>query len=75
MLSRYACVACRHTEILYYTWWCIQKGRHLLWQLMVYKRNSKFFDLSELVEELISMGLMDTLEKYYNKLLEKQALQ
>jgi len=40
---------------------------------MVYKRNTKFIDLSELVEELSSLGLTDTLEKYYNKPLEKQA--
>ena len=41
--------------------------------LMVYKRNSKFIDLSELVEDLSSLGLEDTLQKYYNKPLEKQA--
>ena len=41
--------------------------------IMVYKRNSKFIDLYELVEELSSLGLMDTLQKYYNKPLEKQA--
>jgi len=41
--------------------------------LKVYKRNSKFIDLYELVEELGSLGLMDTLQKYYNKPLEKQA--
>jgi hypothetical protein len=41
--------------------------------LMVYKRNSKFIDLSELVEDLSSLGLTDTLQKYYNKPLEKQA--
>jgi len=40
---------------------------------MVYKRNTKFIDLSELVEELSSLGLTDTLQKYYNKPLEKQA--
>ncbi len=40
--------------------------------LFVYKRNSKFIDLSELVEDLSSLGLMDTLQKYYNKPLEKQ---
>jgi len=41
--------------------------------LKVYKRNSKFIDLYELVEELSSLGLMDTLQKYYNKPLKKQA--
>ena len=40
--------------------------------LLVYKRNSKFIDLFKLVEDL-SLGLMDTLQKYYNKPLEKQA--
>lgn len=30
--------------------------------LMVYKRNSKFIDLSELVEKLSSLGLADTLK-------------
>jgi len=41
--------------------------------IMVYKRNSKFIDLYELVEELSSLGLIDTLQKYYNQPLEKQA--
>jgi hypothetical protein len=45
---------------------------HGMATLTVYKRNSKFIDLSELLEDL-SMGLMDTLQKYYNKPLEKQA--
>jgi hypothetical protein len=40
--------------------------------LTVYKRNSKFIDMFELVEDL-SLGLMETLQKYYNKPLEKQA--
>jgi hypothetical protein len=39
--------------------------------LMVYKRNSKFLDLSELVEDLSSLGLTGTLQEYYNKPLEK----
>ena len=51
-----------------------RKRRHFtMAKLMVYKRNTKFKDLSELVEELSSLGLTDTLEKYYNKPLEKQA--
>ena len=41
--------------------------------LMVYKRNSKFVDLSELVEKLSSLGLTDTLQKYYDKPFEKEA--
>jgi hypothetical protein len=31
-------------------------------------------DLSDLVEELSGLGLTDTLQKYYNKPLEKQAM-
>ena len=34
--------------------------------LMVYKRNSKFVDISELVEKLSSLGLTDTLKEYYD---------
>ena len=41
--------------------------------LMVYKRNSKFIDLSELVEKLSSLGLTDTLQKYYDRPFEKEA--
>ena len=52
---------------------CRKQGYFTMATLKVYKRNSKFIDLYELVEELISLGLMDTLLKYYNKPLEKQA--
>jgi hypothetical protein len=45
----------------------------LMAKLLVYKRNSKFIDLSDLVEELSSLGLTDTLQKYYSKPLEKEA--
>ena len=41
--------------------------------LHVYKRNPEFIDLSDLVEELSSLGLIDTLQKYYNKPLQKEA--
>ncbi|HJU78343.1 MAG TPA: hypothetical protein VJ599_02115 [Nitrososphaeraceae archaeon] len=41
--------------------------------LMVYKRNSQFIDLSELVEKLSSLGLTDTLKEYYNSPFKKQA--
>ena len=62
------------------TWKCyvyrivqgIKTFYHGMATLTVYKRNSKFIDLFELVEDL-SLGLMDTLQKYYNKPLEKQA--
>ena len=40
--------------------------------LTVYKRNSQFIDLVNLVEELGSLGLTKVLEKYYNKPLEKE---
>lgn len=40
--------------------------------LSVYKRNSIFIDLSDLVGEVSSVGLLDTLEKYYDKPLEKE---
>ena len=41
--------------------------------LRVYKRNSTFIDLANLVEQISSLGLVDALQKYYNKPLEKQA--
>jgi hypothetical protein len=40
--------------------------------LTVYKRNSQFIDLVNLVEELGSLGLTKVLEKYYNKPLERE---
>ncbi len=40
--------------------------------LSVYKRNSIFIDLSDLVGEVSSVGLLDTLEKYYDKPLERK---
>ncbi len=42
-------------------------------KLKVYKRNSKFIDLVELVGEISSIGLVESLEKYYNKPYEKEA--
>jgi len=42
-------------------------------KLSVYKRTSEFIDCSELVKELGDLGLMDTLQKYYNKPIEKEA--
>jgi hypothetical protein len=41
--------------------------------LRVYKRNSTFMDLANLVEEISRMGLVDALQKYHNKPLEKEA--
>ncbi|MGZ5471676.1 MAG: hypothetical protein ACXWFB_02155 [Nitrososphaeraceae archaeon] len=42
-------------------------------KLKVYKRNSNFIDLVELVGEISSIGLVESLEKYYNKPYEKEA--
>ncbi len=42
-------------------------------KLKVYKRNSKFIDSVELVGEISSIGLVESLEKYYNKPYEKEA--
>ena len=39
----------------------------------VYKRNSTFIDVSNLVEEISRLGLVDALQKYHNKPLEKEA--
>jgi hypothetical protein len=41
--------------------------------LMVYKRNSKFVDLTELVEKLSDLGLTDTLREYYGNPFRKEA--
>ncbi|MDQ4014100.1 MAG: hypothetical protein M3146_10305 [Thermoproteota archaeon] len=41
--------------------------------IRIYKRNSTFVELPNLVEELSNIGLADTLEKYYNKPLEHEA--
>jgi len=42
-------------------------------KLKVYKRNSKFLDLTDLVGEISSLGLVEALQKYYNLPLEKEA--
>lgn len=42
-------------------------------RLKVYKRNSKFLDLADLVGEISSLGLVEALQKYYNLPLEKEA--
>jgi hypothetical protein len=41
--------------------------------LRVYKRNLIFMDLADLVEEISSLGLVDALQKYHNKPLQKEA--
>jgi hypothetical protein len=40
--------------------------------LTVYKRNSQFIDIVDLVEELGSVGLTTVIEKYYNTPLERE---
>src|SRR5918995_7540559 len=42
-------------------------------KLKLYKRNSKFIDLVELVGEISSGGLVEGLQNYYNSPLEKEA--
>lgn len=41
--------------------------------IKVYKRNATFVDLTNLVEELSSIGLTEILKKYYNKPFEHEA--
>jgi hypothetical protein len=41
--------------------------------LRVYKRKSMILDLANLVEEISKIGLVNALQKYYNKPLEKEA--
>ncbi|MFL6442146.1 MAG: hypothetical protein ACJ702_09345, partial [Nitrososphaeraceae archaeon] len=41
--------------------------------LRVYKRNSTSMELTNLVEEISRLGLVDALQKYHNKPLEKEA--
>jgi hypothetical protein len=40
--------------------------------LRVYKRNSTFMDLAELVDQISGLGLVEALQKYHNKPLEKE---
>jgi hypothetical protein len=41
--------------------------------LRVYKRKSMIMDLANLVEEISRIGLVDALQKYHTKPLEKEA--
>ena len=41
--------------------------------LRVYKRNSTSIELTKLVEEISRLGLVDALQKYHDKALEKEA--
>jgi hypothetical protein len=42
-------------------------------KLKVYKRNSKFINMADLVGEISSLSLVAALQKYYNLPLEKEA--
>ncbi|MGB8937539.1 MAG: hypothetical protein WCC17_20810 [Candidatus Nitrosopolaris sp.] len=41
--------------------------------MAVYRRNSTIMDLTNLVEEISRLELVDALQKYHNKPLEKEA--
>ena len=41
--------------------------------LRIYKRKSAFIDVADMVEEISSLGLDDTLQKYHNKALQREA--
>jgi hypothetical protein len=41
--------------------------------LRVYRRNLTFLSLSDLVEEISKFGLVDTLQEYHKKPLEREA--
>jgi hypothetical protein len=41
--------------------------------LRIYKGNSTFMDVANLVEEISKLGLVDALQKYHNKPLEREA--
>jgi len=40
--------------------------------LRVYKRNSIFMDITQLIENLSQLGLTNALEKYFNKPIERE---
>ena len=41
--------------------------------LRIYKRNSVFIDVADLVEEISRLGIAEAMQKYNNKPLEKEA--
>ena len=41
--------------------------------LRVYRRNSTFLSLSDLVEEISKLGLVDALQEYHKKPLDREA--
>ena len=66
-------MAYANREMIYCTKYYTRGEGILMATIHLYKRNSKFIDLSNLVEELSNLGLTDTLQKYYNKPLQKEA--
>jgi hypothetical protein len=63
-----------HIVILPFTLYKKQRDRYFVMAILrVYKRNSTFMDLANLVEEISRRGLVDALQKYHNKPLEKEA--
>jgi hypothetical protein len=63
-----------HIVILPFTLYKKHRGYIFIMAILrVYKRNSTFMDLANLVEEISRMGLVDALQKYHNKPLEKEA--
>lgn len=48
-------------------------GCFVLAKIRVYKRNSTFMDLSDLVEQIGNIGLAESLKKYYNSPFEQEA--
>jgi hypothetical protein len=41
--------------------------------LRIYKRNSVFIDVADLVEEISRLGIAEAMQKYHDKPLEKEA--
>jgi hypothetical protein len=52
---------------------CMHAKAFIMALIRVYKRNSNFVELANLVEEISNIGLTDTLKKYYNKPFEHEA--
>ena len=60
--------------ILTFTLYREERDRYFAMAILrVYKRNVTFMDLANLVEEISRIGLVDALQKYHNKPLEKEA--
>jgi hypothetical protein len=60
--------------LIYHLPYISSKPRYAIMAVLrVYKRNSTFMDVADLVEEISSLGLVDALQKYHNKPLQKEA--